>query len=106
MELIAVIMAAPDYKVRFADAAALLNYGFSKCQIYTDANTDTLPALPVSKGTSDMLPLCYQAPFRYVVTDGSNLSDIIKELRAPGICSGSRRSRGCGRAGSVSAKWQ
>ena len=83
MELIAVIMAAPDYKVRFADAAALLNYGFSQCRIYTDANTDTLPALPVSKGTSDMLPLCYQAPFRYVVTDGSDLSGITKELRLP-----------------------
>ena len=72
MELIAVIMAAPDYKVRFADATALLNYGFSKCRIYTDANTDTLPALPVSKGTSDML-----------VTDGSDLSGITKELRLP-----------------------
>ena len=83
MELIAVIMAAPDYKVRFADAAALLNYGFSQCRIYTDANSDTLPALPVSKGTSDMLPLCYQAPFRYVVTDGSDLSGITKELRLP-----------------------
>lgn len=83
MELIAVIMAAPDYKVRFADAAALLNYGFSKCRIYTDANTDTLPALPVTKGTSDMLPLCYQSPFRYVVTDGSDPSGITKEIRLP-----------------------
>ena len=64
-------------------AVALLNYGFSQCRIYTDANTDTLPALPVSKGTSDMLPLCYQAPFRYVVTDGSDLSGITKELRLP-----------------------
>lgn len=27
MELIAVVMAAPDYKVRFSDAATLLNYG-------------------------------------------------------------------------------
>ena len=34
IELIAVIMAAPDYKVRFSEAAALLNYGFSHCTLY------------------------------------------------------------------------
>ena len=83
MELIAVIMAAPDYKIRFSDATSLLNYGFSKCRIYTDANTDTLPALPVKKGTADMLPLCYQSPFQYVVTDGSDLSGITKEITLP-----------------------
>lgn len=49
MELIAVVMAAPDFKIRFADAATLLNYGFSKCRIYSDENTDTLAALPLKK---------------------------------------------------------
>ena len=34
--LIAVVMAAPDYKVRFKDAASMLNYGFSKCSLYID----------------------------------------------------------------------
>ena len=67
MELIAVVMAAPDFKIRFADAATLLNYGFSKCRIYSDENTDTLAA----------------PPFQYVVTDGSDLSGITKELELP-----------------------
>lgn len=83
MELIAVVMAAPDYKVRFSDAATLLNYGFANCRIYTDANTDELPSLPVTKGTSDTLSLCYQSPFHYIVTDGSDLSGITKELQLP-----------------------
>lgn len=83
MELIAVVMAAPDFKVRFADAASLLNYGFSKCRIYSDENTDTLSPLSLKKGTSDEVTLCYRSPFQYVVTDGSDLSGITKELELP-----------------------
>lgn len=83
MELIAVVMAAPDFKIRFADAASLLNYGFSKCRIYSDENTDTLSPLPLKKGTSDEVTLCYRSPFQYVVTDGSDLSGITKELDLP-----------------------
>lgn len=50
IELIAVIMAAPDPKGRFADATALLNYGFSKCQLYTDPQEKSPEALPVKRG--------------------------------------------------------
>lgn len=82
-ELIAVIMAAPDYKVRFSDAAALLNYGFAHCRIYTDENLDQLPPLPLKKGISDEVTLRYRSPFQYVVTDGSDLSGITKELELP-----------------------
>ena len=34
--LLAVIMGAPDPKVRFKDAATLLNYGFGLCNLYLD----------------------------------------------------------------------
>ena len=34
--LISVVMTAPDYKVRFKDAAAMLNLGFGSCKLYTD----------------------------------------------------------------------
>lgn len=34
--LISVIMAGPDSKIRFANAATLLNYGFGICRIYKD----------------------------------------------------------------------
>ena len=36
IDLIAVIMAAPDSKTRFAEAVNLLNYGFNTCDIYKD----------------------------------------------------------------------
>ena len=42
--MLAVIMAAPDPKTRFADAAVLLNYGFGSCSLYVDE--DTAPGAP------------------------------------------------------------
>lgn len=83
MELIAVIMAAPDYKVRFSDATTLLNYGFGKCRIFTDNQEERLPALPVKKGTSETVPIAYANTFSYINTDGSDLSGIQKEIRLP-----------------------
>lgn len=83
MELIAVVMAAPDYKVRFADATTLLNYGFGKCHIYSDTNEDKLPALDVEKGTKEFVNLKYESPFSYISTDGSDLSGVKKTVELP-----------------------
>jgi D-alanyl-D-alanine carboxypeptidase (penicillin-binding protein 5/6) len=83
MELIAVVMAAPDYKVRFSDAATLLNYGFSKCRTYTDNNEDMLPTLEIKKGVADNVNLTYADSFSYLSTDGSDLSGIEKNIELP-----------------------
>ena len=58
--LISVVMAAPDYKVRFKDAAAMLNYGFSKCSFYTDENPEKLPQIEVRKGTKPTTEVKYE----------------------------------------------
>lgn len=83
LELIAVIMAAPDHKIRFTDATTLLNYGFGKCQVYRDENTDKLPSLAVKGGVEDSSPLAYQSDFSYLDVAGSDLSSVTKELELP-----------------------
>ena len=83
MKLIAVIMAAPDHKVRFRDATALLNYGFGKCQVYKDENKDRLPNMVIQGGTEDSSPLAYESDFSYLDVTGSDLSSITKELLLP-----------------------
>ena len=83
LELIAVIMKAPDSKTRNAEAISLLNYGFRVCQIYKDEHPIELSPLPVKKGVTDMVSLSYQRPFHYVSTDGSDLSGIEKQLELP-----------------------
>ncbi|MCI8993594.1 MAG: D-alanyl-D-alanine carboxypeptidase [Eubacterium sp.] len=64
LNLIAVIMAAPDYKVRFADAVTLLEYGFANFYLYEDTDRQTLPDLPVTKGVSKTVRLEYKGTFK------------------------------------------
>ena len=68
MELIAVVMAAPDPKTRFQDAITLLNYGYSVSQMYTDENKDPLPDQKIEGGIEDVLHLTYEGPFEYLDT--------------------------------------
>ena len=83
MELIAVIMAAPDNNTRFSDAIALLNYGYSVSNMYTDGNKDPLPAQKVHGGVEDEVNLAYAGEFKYLDTAGNNLNDIQKEISLP-----------------------
>ena len=51
MELIAVILGGSTSDKRFADAKALLNYGFASYALVTAAPESPLPAVPVTLGT-------------------------------------------------------
>ena len=79
--LIAVVMAAPDYKVRFKDAASMLNYGFSRCSLYIDEKMQPLPEVPVKKGKEKIVPLVYEKQFQYLNTDGETIGKVEKKLR-------------------------
>lgn len=83
IELIAVVMAAPDFKVRFQDAAALLNYGFAHCSLYTDVNPPALPELEVTGGTRDTVSLHSEGTFSYLDTAGRNLAEIKTSIQLP-----------------------
>lgn len=83
IDLIAVVMGAPDYKVRFQDAAALLNYGFSVSRVYADENKDMLQPLIVEGGVQETVPLAYAAEFKYLDIQGNDLSLIEKEISLP-----------------------
>lgn len=83
VDLIAVIMAAPDYKVRFKDAAALLNYGFANCTIYKDETPPKLKSLEVKNSLVEKMPLEYEGKFSYMGLKGEDLSAIKKKLVLP-----------------------
>ena len=83
LDLIAVVMGAPDYKVRFQDAQALLTYGFGACKVYTDANEDPLDPMAVKGGVAEEVVLTYQEPFRYLDMAGNDLSTVEKVLDLP-----------------------
>ena len=83
MNLISVVMAAPDYKTRLKDAAFLLDYGFSRCSIYEDKDSGTLPLIPVRQGIKKTVPVRYEEPFRYLSTDGNKITEADKKYILP-----------------------
>ncbi len=78
--LLAVVMGAPDPKVRFKDAAALLDYGFGSCALYTDENKDALKPVLVSRGVKKEVSCQYKGEFHYLDTRGRNLEKVEKEI--------------------------
>lgn len=83
IDLIAVVMAAPDYKVRFQDAQVLLNYGFSVSHIYEDSNDKTPGNLAVVGGVEESVPLSFAGEFRYLDTHGNDLNAVEKKIKLP-----------------------
>jgi serine-type D-Ala-D-Ala carboxypeptidase (penicillin-binding protein 5/6) len=81
MDLIAVIMAAPDTKTRFMEASKLLNYGFANYSIYSDDNKDTaITPVKVLKGVEDTVPGKTENSFSYLCTKGRKPEEITKEI--------------------------
>ena len=83
IDLIAVVMGAPDYKARFKDAQTLLSYGFNVSDLYLDENTDSLGDLRVESGVEDTVPVRYQSEFRYLDTEGNSLDGVEKSIELP-----------------------
>ena len=68
MNLIAVIMAAPDHKKRFSEAQALLDYGFANCHIYRDTDiAKALKPVPVQGGKEDQVVPVPKSTFSYLL---------------------------------------
>ena len=89
MELIAVIMAAPDHKARFNDATTLLNYGFGKCNKYEEEKTASIKPVALTRGVKKTIKAEQTEPFAYIDTTGADLNSIEKKkvlkknLKAP-----------------------
>lgn len=83
IDLIAVVMGAPDYKARFADAQTLLTYGFGTCRLYIDENTKQPGVLGVKHGIEEEVPLSFAGEFRYLDCKGNDLSGVEKVLELP-----------------------
>lgn len=83
IDLIAVVMGAEDNAHRVSDAQTLLTYGFNICDLYIDANGEDLTPLKVEKGVEDEVGLLFFGEFRYLDTQGSDLSQVVKVLELP-----------------------
>lgn len=80
IELIAVVMAAENSKDRFSDAVKLLNYGFGKCQLYTDESTNGIRDAEVENGVEETVPVERSNTFSYLDTEGTGVNGIERAI--------------------------
>lgn len=80
MELIAVIMAADNSKLRNKDAVTLLTYGFGKCNLYEEEEVIEIPPADVQKGEDGQIKVAQKSPFSYVDVTGADLKGIKREV--------------------------
>lgn len=80
IDLIAVVMGAPDFKVRFSEARSLLEYGFAKTRLYVDENKDELAPIQVQGGKETYVGVEPEEAFRYLDVTGADFSQIEKNL--------------------------
>ena len=79
IQLIAVILAAPDYKARFNDAVTLLNYGYAGCKMYRDEDPGPVPEIPVKGALKDTVKGQLEGTFSYLSMKGEDFGGIEKE---------------------------
>ena len=79
VELIAVILAAPDFKARFGDALTLLNYGYANCRMYRDEDPGSVPPAVIINGIQDTVPAKLNGIFSYLTMKGEDFGGIEKE---------------------------
>lgn len=82
MDMLAVVMACPDSKVRTKDASKLLDYGFANCSVYEDTRVLEKPlTIKVECGKKEFVKALPKENFQYVFTNGENNGKITKRLK-------------------------
>lgn len=83
IDLIAVVMGAPDSKTRNNDVVTLFNYGYSVSRIYKDENKEALAPLTVLQGVAETVEIGYSGEFNYLDVKGRDLSQMEKVISLP-----------------------
>jgi D-alanyl-D-alanine carboxypeptidase (penicillin-binding protein 5/6) len=80
IDMIAVVMGAPDYKVRFSEAQTLLEYGFGITKVYVDENDEDFGTVSVLGGKTEQAAVKPSGTFRYLDVKGIDFSQIEKTI--------------------------
>lgn len=81
IDLIAVIMGAPDFKIRFSEARSLLEYGFAMTRLYVDENLGDLGDIAVTGGKAEQVAVEPKGTFRYLDITGADFTQIEKNFK-------------------------
>ncbi|MCI5944233.1 MAG: D-alanyl-D-alanine carboxypeptidase [Eubacterium sp.] len=81
VSLIAVVMGCDSSKARISACSALLDYGFSICQIYKDENPPVPPVIPVTGGKKKTVSGTYPSVFSHVSAGKLEKGKIKKKIQ-------------------------
>lgn len=83
LDLIAVVMAAPDYKVRFQEVMKMFDYGFAVCKKYEDPiGQQMIGKMVIKKGICKEAEVIAKEDFNYLMMD-IDASKIEKSIDMP-----------------------
>lgn len=85
VEIISVIMGAPDYKVRFKEANEMLNFGFANCKVYTDESKNNNMTIKVKGGIKDNIKCSAKDKFSFVSGNDGDFEKIKKSVKLNNI---------------------
>ena len=83
MDLISVIMGAPDPTTRFGEAKKLLEYGFANCSLYQDDAKIAQKNVPIMGAIEKVAAIEAAGTFIYLNTTGADVSSITKKVELP-----------------------
>ena len=83
MDLIAVIMGAPDPTTRFEEAKSMLEYGFANCSLYKDDAKLAQKSVPIMGAIEKNVPIEADGTFTYLNTTGADISSVTKKVELP-----------------------
>lgn len=83
MDLISVIMGAPDPTTRFGEAKKLLEYGFANCSLYQDDAKISQKNVPIMGAIEKVAAIEAAGTFTYLNTTGADVSSITKKVELP-----------------------
>jgi D-alanyl-D-alanine carboxypeptidase (penicillin-binding protein 5/6) len=92
IDLIAVVMTAPDSKTRFSEAISLLNYGFANCYIYMDDEDFVIDPVSVTGGNKSSVAADPEKTFSYMFMSKPETDKITRRFEltdgvaAPIVC--------------------
>lgn len=81
MKLIAVVLGSQDGKIRFREAAGLLDYGFANYMVKTGPQVgEVLGSAPVKKGDRELVELTIEDSISFVVPKSNSSSELTYDI--------------------------
>ncbi len=83
IDLIAVVLGAPDPKARFSEAQTLLTYGYASCRLYEDQEPIKPTQIPVKNALEKEIEIESDGTFSYLDLESIDFDAIEKALELP-----------------------